>query len=418
MDNQQKLRRAKPFEGLKVVELGGYVSATTTGRLLADMGAEVIKIERPEGDGWRYSGINACGGGVFSHDENPVFDLYNAGKKTIVLNYKLETGKRILMEMIGQADIFLTNLRPAALKRNGLDYETLHAAFPKLIYALCLGYGDKGPDANAAAFDTTAFWTRTGFIGDMVYSDAGIPMNTPWSVGDSVTGIILFSEINAALYNRTRTGCGELVKTSLYHAGIFTMASMQVMSQKPLKPFGSPELPQPAWAGAPTGVFQCKNGEWLKVQLIDSAKLAPKFFEVLGHPEWNEDERIGTAEARKKNKELLYQMVKDCIKEKDADELERLGKENDLGLVRVRHFRDISEDEQAWANHYVHNVTFRNGVTRVVATSPIEMESVGELCMEPAHHIGEDTESILRNMGYSDAQIKQLCEEGIVRKEQ
>ena len=156
---------SKPLEGIKVIDLTTFVAAPVAARMLGDMGAEVIKIEHPKGDGWRGfgKGFNAR----FNDDENPIFDIYNSGKKLISINLKNTEGKEIMQKLLNDADVFVTNTRPDALKRLGLAYEDIKERYPKLIYAIVLGYGEKGPDAAKPAFDTTAFWARTGFPRDM-----------------------------------------------------------------------------------------------------------------------------------------------------------------------------------------------------------------------------------------------------------
>ena len=136
----------KPLEGYTVIDLTTFVAAPTAARLLADMGARVIKIEPPKGDAWRASSIG-FDAKRFSKEENPVFDLYNNGKDLISLNLKTEEGMAVMQQLLSQADIFITNNRPVSLARMGLDYETLHAKYPRLIYGIVLGFGPKGPDA-------------------------------------------------------------------------------------------------------------------------------------------------------------------------------------------------------------------------------------------------------------------------------
>ena len=156
----------KPLEGITVIELSTFVAAPVCARFLADMGARVIKIEPPKGDSWRVSGV-AYLSHRFSESENPIFDIYNTGKDMVSLNLKTEEGMGIMHQLLEKADVFVTNNRPAALERLGLHYNQLREKYPRLIYAMLLGFGEKGPDAESPAFDTTAFWARSGFMRDM-----------------------------------------------------------------------------------------------------------------------------------------------------------------------------------------------------------------------------------------------------------
>ena len=155
----------KPLAGVKVVELSTFVAGPVTARLLADLGADVIKVEAPAGDGWRATAMNYCAL-TYSEAQNPVFDIYNTGKRFVCLNLKTAEGMEAMEKLLAEADVFVTNLRPGALQRLALDYETLKSKYPKLVYGILLGYGEKGPEAGKPAYDTSAFWARSGFLRD------------------------------------------------------------------------------------------------------------------------------------------------------------------------------------------------------------------------------------------------------------
>ena len=198
-----------PLSGIKVLDLSTYVAAPVCCRLLADMGAKVIKVERPDGDTWRTTG-KAYVPDRFSDGENPVFDIYNSGKQHIALDLKTPQGKEVFWRLLEQADVFVTNTRPAALRRLGISYEDLKKQFPKLIYGIVLGYGEEGPEKDKPAFDTTGFWSKSGFLRDMAtMGEHYAPVNPPFGVGDTITGYLLMGEICAALYRRSQTGLGD-----------------------------------------------------------------------------------------------------------------------------------------------------------------------------------------------------------------
>ena len=281
-----------PLSGIKVVELATFVAGPVTARLMADMGADVIKVEAPGGDGWRQSGVSYLPL-HFSQDENPVFDIYNAGKKHISLNLKSPEGKEVFHKLLSEADVFITNTRPAALKRLGFSYEDIKDLYPKLIYAIVLGYGEKGPDADKPAFDTTAFWSRSGFLRDMaVVTEDYCPTTAPSSVGDTATGYLLMGEISTALFNRTRTGKGDYVSSTLFHNGVFCMGTMAIITQDP---FGRSYPYNRVDNGVPGGSYQCADGEWIYFALGNAAVTLPKFCELIGHPELMEDPRFQPA---------------------------------------------------------------------------------------------------------------------------
>ena len=299
---------SKPLEGYTVVEMSTFVAGPVTARLLADLGATVIKVERPEGDAWRETGISYLPL-RFSHEENPVFDIYNAGKQHIALNAKNPQGMEVLLKLLEKADVFVTNTRPGALKRLGLDYETLKTRFPRLVYAILLGYGEKGSDAEMPAFDTSAFWARSGFLRDLALRrEDYAPVQPPYSMGDTVSGYLLVAEVCAALLRRERTGQGDLVKSSLLHNSIFTMGTMAITSQPP---FGRvyPE-DRPGWS-APCGDYQCADGEWVFLSGYTAA-MYPVLYKLIGREDLETDPRFNTAMGRWDNRHEYYAIVKEA----------------------------------------------------------------------------------------------------------
>ena len=402
---------SKPLAGYTVVEMSTFVAGPVTARLLADLGATVIKVERPEGDAWRETGISYLPH-RFSHEENPVFDIYNAGKQHIALNAKKPEGMEALHKLLEKADVFVTNTRPGALKRLGLDYESLKQRYPKLVYAILLGYGEEGPDAAMPAFDTSAFWARSGFLRDQALRREDYsPVQPPYSMGDTVSGYLLVAEVCAALLRREKTGTGDLVKSSLFHNSIFTMGTMAITSQPP---FGRvyPE-DRPGWS-APCGDYQCADGEWVFLSGYTPAQY-PVLYKLIGREDLAVDSRFDTAAGRWSNRHEYYAIVKEAFLQKPSTHWLAGAKELDLPMTRMGHYRDLVSDPQALANNYIETVEFRSGRQAFMPTTPIEMESVGCVPTVPAPGVGADTETILKDLGYTPEQIKAMIAAGAVK---
>lgn len=398
-----------PLSGIRVVEMSTFVAAPVTARLLADMGAEVIKIEAPTGDGWRNSGINAAPH-RFNNDENPIFDIYNTGKKLISLNMKTPKGKEAFFKILENTDVFVTNLRLSALERLGISYEALKERYPRLIYAVVLGYGEKGPDADKPAYDTTAFWSRCGFLRDMaVRNDCYEPANAPSSVGDTATAYLLVAEICAALFRRSTEGTGEFVSSTLFRNGVFCMGTMIIKTQAP---FGVKYPMSLEEYGAFGSHYECADGEWIFLSLGKVPGTQSKFFEKMGYHNLLEDPRFNTPEKRYENRDEYIALFRKGIRSKPSSYWLDFAKEYDMPLVRMAHFADVSEDPQAWANGFLEKVEFENGNVDVMPTSPIEMESACPPPTRPAPFIGGDTEEVLRSIGYTDAEIKDMLDSG------
>lgn len=400
-----------PLSGVRVVEMSTFVAGPVTARLLADMGATVIKVERPEGDTWRETGKNYLPH-RFSDQENPVFDIYNTGKRHIALNVKTQAGMEALHRLLETAQVFVTNTRPAALKRLGLDPETLRRKYPGLVYALLLGYGEEGPDAAMPAFDTSAFWARSGFLRDLsLRREDYAPVQPPYSMGDTVSGYLLAMEVCAALVRREKTGEGDLVKSSLFHNGIFTMGTMAIITQPP---FGRVLPESRAGWGAPSGSYRCADGEWLYISGYSPA-MYPALYKLIGRESLHDDPRFQTAAGRMENRQAYYEILRDAFLEKPCAQWLEEAKKLDLPIMRVGHFSDLASDPQAWANGYLETVDFPNGRQDTMPSSPVEMESVGSVPTVPAPAIGADTEKILEELGYTALQIREMVHSGAVR---
>jgi len=205
-----------------------FVAAPACARYLADLGADVIKIESPNPDPLRGTAVNE--GRPAGDYENISYDLDNANKRDICLNTKIPDGLEVALKLIGQADIFLTNTREKSLVKMGLDYETLKAKFPKLVYGFVTGYGDKGPDKDLPGFDFTSFFARGGVMGTMMDKDS-MPMMPVQGFGDNQVAMNLASGLIAALYRAARTGKGDKVTVSLFHSAIWDVSILLQASQ-------------------------------------------------------------------------------------------------------------------------------------------------------------------------------------------
>lgn len=397
----------KPLDGCLVVDMTTFVAAPTAARLLADLGARVIKVEPPAGDAWRSNGIS-LGREQFTPEENPIFDLYNTGKDMVCLNLKEKAGMEAMLRLLDKADVFITNNRPAALERLGLDYETLHKKYPGLIYGIVRGYGTKGPDADMKAFDTTAFWARTGFLRDqaIVMPDGQyLPVNHPSSVGDSYTGSVLALQILAAMLQKQQTGEGQLVSASLYHVGMFAMATM-IVKQQHQKSQVLPNTRAEVNPGA--GGFECADGQWIFLNCDRSV-----IYTLAGRPELCEDERLVGLNWRE-NKEFFYQTMCQCIRTKTRQEWLEALQPYDTATVPLNHFADAAADPQAWANDFIRNVAYPTGYTHRVPTSPLEMEHLTLPELDITKSIGQDTEKVLLEFGYNQGEIAEMKNSGAI----
>ena len=333
----------KPLEGIKVIELANYVAAPIVGRILADMGAEVIKVEGRGGDAWRNTSASHTGTGW---DENPLFDLYNAGKKSLSLNMKTPQGKEIFFRLLEKADVFLTNTRQQSLVKLGIDYDSVKDRFPRLIYATLTGYGYEGPDCNAPGFDNIAFWSRPGFSADMTIDASGsYPVNSRYAMGDTISGTTLFGGVMTALFQRERTGKGDFVTMSLYNAGIWAFCGSIVMSEKPYEH----RFPEIRNMGIPMNLaFKCADGEWIRCTIFEFDRYAYKFFDAIGVTKEMEELGVTTLDLSMEKAEQIVPIYEPRFLEKTSDEWLKIFADLDIVCGRLNHFRDQTHPSRRW----------------------------------------------------------------------
>lgn len=396
MENNQKL-----LSGVKVVELSTFVAAPTCAKVLADWGADVIKVEAPFGDPARNVGS------IFkmptSDEENPLFENINSNKRGVCLNIKTEKGKNALYDLIGKADVFITNNRTASLKRNGLSYEELSEKFPNLIFAQILGYGEKGPDKDKPGFDYTAYYARGGIMGTLMEKDTA-PLNPAAGFGDHQAGMYLAAGICAALCNKERTGKGEKVTVGLYHTAMFGMGTM-IPSAK----YGNN---WPATRKKPNSPFmnsyKCKDGRWVQLAVIEYNKYFKKFITAIGREDLVNDERYNNIKAISSHTEDMVNIVEAQFIQKDLNEWTKILNEADLPFEKVQLWGDIVEDKQAWANDYLREVNYSNGNTGVLVNTPVKFKNMGLPKFQRAPKLGENTKEVLLELGYSDKEVEEM----------
>jgi len=285
---------AGPMEGIKVVELGVWVAGPAAGGILADWGADVIKIEPPDGDPARMFGRML---GI-EDDVSPPFEMDNRSKRSIVLDLVTDDGRDTAFELLSGADVFLTNIRPGALARIGLDFETVAARNPRLVYGLITGYGDSGPEADRAAYDVAAFWARAG-LAHLLTRPGDTPPFQRGGMGDHSAGMTLAAAVCAALVARTRTGKGQLVSTSLYRQGAYTV-SFDLNTF--LMTGHSIAIGQRETMGNPCmNNYTAGDGRRFWIVGLQGSRHWPALCRAVGRPDWLTDPRYDTAHARAAN---------------------------------------------------------------------------------------------------------------------
>lgn len=399
-----------PLKDVKVVELATYLAAPTCARVLADWGADVIKVEPLKGDVYRTMGpTQMC---PITEKANPTFDNHNAGKKYVSLNLRSAEGMQAFHRLLDQADIFVTNNRPDALEAMHLTYEELKDLHPQLIFAHVLGYGEKGPDYNKPGFDYTAFFSRSGILADLAPA-GGPPCNIVTGLGDHAVSLTLAGGICAALYRRTISGKGEKIDCGLLQVGCFLLqAPIQSSYYGKIMPRTRYDPNQ-----ANSNTYQCSDGEWLFLAATDYNRQFPALCrDVLGHPELLEDPRFSDRLSSIKNKAELVAIYDDIFITKTQREWCELLAKADIAHERLQHFKDLPTDPQVLANHYMYEHVYEDGTKTVFANSPVHFASVDyeDFVFQTAGPIGCDNDTVLQEAGYSVADLDALRSSGII----
>jgi crotonobetainyl-CoA:carnitine CoA-transferase CaiB-like acyl-CoA transferase len=392
-----------PLYGLKVVELSTYIAAPTCARLLADMGADVIKVESAHGDPWRSVSMMLTS---TTEEENPVFDVYNVGKKSIRLDIRSGEGRDILIGLLAHADVFITNTRMQSLRKYGLDPGALCARYSRLVYASISGYGESGPESESPGFDNVAYWTRSGFLLDMrIEASQAYPVNSPTGGGDVIAGGTLFGSVMAALYRRERTGQGDHVSVSLYNMGIWAMGSMILQAQEK---YGAKFPKTRRECGPFASPYLCKDGEWLAITILEYEKYVPILLSVLKLEEEVRRNGLYTVAEMTTHSEIMVPLLEAAFARKPSAHWLKELKAKDIVCAVMNHFRDVPSSEQAWANGYVEDYSFRNGERCVMPCPPVRMASWQASPTRLAPLPGEDAEEILAELGLTNEEIEDL----------
>jgi crotonobetainyl-CoA:carnitine CoA-transferase CaiB-like acyl-CoA transferase len=386
-----------PLEGVRVVELGMWIAGPGAGGILADWGADVVKIEPPSGDPAR-TFQQTLGGDL---PVNPVFELDNRSKRSVVIDLSTVEGRELALELVDGADVFLTNVRPAALSRVGLGHEQLLERNPRLVYALITAYGLDGPDAERPGYDIAAFWSRSGLASllspperDLVWQRGGM--------GDHTVAMTGAAMVNAALVSRGRTGKGQLVSTSLLRQGAYTVGfdvNVALMWGRALDYARREAARNPSLNNYTAG-----DGRRFWLVGLEGDRHWPPLARAVGHPEWIDDPRFATARDRAGNARELVAALDETFATKPlAEWAEVFATEPDLFWAPVNTIDDLLADEQFHASGGLVGVPDGVGETTMLAT-PADFHGTPWKPRAMAPELGEHTDEVLRELGRSGAE--------------
>jgi formyl-CoA transferase len=396
------------FSGLKVVDLSSFVAGPGTAVILSDFGADVIKVEPPHGDPWR-----------FTHkippqplaDDAYQWHLANRNKRSITLDLKSPSAQRVVQELVTWADVLIVNTPHPARKKLKLEYDDVAQWNPRLIYADLTGFGEKGPDSELPGFDITSYWARSGLLS--MTRDADVPPTWPVAgSGDNATAVGLYSAIVTALYRRERTGKGSYVTTSLLAEGVWS-ASVSIQAALAGAKFYPPhDRKNPANAGL--NVYRASDGTWF-VLLVMPDKMAA-VAKAIGRPDLLTDARFSDPAKLMANMPQLTAILDEVFAAQPMAHWYEVFNGVHVTFGAVRGPQEVINDPQLPANDIVVPLEGAGGKLTSTISSPIQVHGVAKVPARRAPNLGEHNEEILRELGFGAKDIDALRASGAVPK--
>src|ERR1044072_1250047 len=395
------------FDGLKVLDCASFIAAPAAATVLSDFGADVIKIE-PPGAGDPYRNLPNLPG-YPSGEHNFAWLLEARNKKSIALDLSKPEAQAVLYKLVAEADVFITNMPPPVRAKLGISWEHLEHLNHRLIYASFTGYGEKGEEANKPGFDSNAYWARSGLM-DLVRADEKTtPARSIAGMGDHPCAMAFYGAIVTALYKRERTGKGAHVSSNLMATGRWpgsVLAQAKLVGAK----FGE-RRPRERALNAVTNHYQCKDGRWLILSLLNEDRQWPTLARCLGREDLVTDARSETRKDRHARSVELIKIFDEVFATRDLAEWRKILDGNGLVFGVVGILDDIPNDRQMIENEVL--VPFEND-TMLTINSPIWVDGTKKVQPRKPPGLGEHSDEILRNAGYDDAAIAKLRAAGAV----
>jgi crotonobetainyl-CoA:carnitine CoA-transferase CaiB-like acyl-CoA transferase len=376
---------------LRVVELGVWVAAPSAAALLADWGADVIKVESPAGDPMRrvFASI-----GVGDDVPNPAFALDNRGKRSVVLDLRTGTGRESLEELLSSSDVFVSNLRPDALDDLDLEPEATLERHPHLVYCSVSGYGLRGDDRNRPAYDVGAFWARSG-LSSQLSDSGGVPLNVRGGVGDHISGLAALSGILGAVLEQRHTGRGRVVEVSLLRTGAYVLG-WDLSLQSGLGKVAGAE-PRHAIQTPLMNSYRTKDGHWFFFTGLEADRHVERVYRALGRTDLLEDPRFQSASALRKHRSAVIAILDAIVAGETLDIWAQRFDREGVWWAPVQRPADVLADPQFLANDGLLSQPDRPGPANRAVNGPVSFTDlpVGRAAAATPPRLGEHTEEVL-----------------------
>jgi crotonobetainyl-CoA:carnitine CoA-transferase CaiB-like acyl-CoA transferase len=404
----------QPLNGVKMVEVAQYTFTPAAGAVLAEWGADVIKVEHAvTGDAQRGLRLGAIGAAVGSF--HPIMEHPNRGKRSIGLALDTPGGYEVLMELVRDADVFLINFLPDARRRLKLEVEDIRKANPQIVYVRGSGHGQRGPEAEKGGFDQPSFWCRTGAAWSCTPPDSPRPIGMPaGAYGDSIGGMTIAGGIVGALFGRERTGEPSVVDVSLLGVGVWAMGLNLTNSMLT----GASFAPAPLDTNVNTSIsnpiignFRTSDGRWINFNMLQPGRYFADVCKHLGLEHLLEDERFTTGEGLIANAVEAGQAVAEAIAEKPFSYWLNHLQTMEGQWAPLQNLSELVDDPQVKANGYIVTIDDADGNERQLVANPVQFDERPPPTTR-APLFAEHTDDILRELGRSEEEIIQLKIDG------
>ncbi len=398
------------LKGLRVLDVSTHGVVPIAGSVLADWGAEVIKVEDPvHGDimrGGTIWGVESPEGG-----SGHLYHAFNRGKRAAAINLKHERGHEALLRLAERSDVFLTSFLSGVRQRLRIDVDDIRARKPDIIYGRNTGRGTRGPFAELGGFDATSFWSRAGLANATTAPDQAMPTTMPSpAFGDSQTGFALAAGVIAALLHRERTGKAVVVDTALLNTGMWAMQAAIVAATLQ----GTEDMRRPPrGANAPlVNSYRTRDDRWIHL-CMDQQHYWPSFCDAVGHPEWKTDPLLATHEAREANADQCVNLIEELIGARTLAEWKDILAGQRGPFDPVQKVGELAADPQVVANGFMAEVEDDAGRTLSLVAPPVQFDGTAYRTRRGPRH-GEHTDEVLAEVGYDMDEILQLKIDGAI----